>query len=129
MIGWLHPARVGQQVRTKLVDVGVAARLFVRLVALVAPTFRRLQLVVTQVFLLGNLSLPLIIGLLAYHVRREKLPLYSIAVASLLTCSMYPWTAITWPMCSLFYFGTVLLAFACFHLLDLPRPRPLAAQL
>lgn len=60
MIGWLHPVRVGQQVRTKLVDIGVAARLFMRLVALVAPTFRRLQLVVTQVFLLGNLSLSII---------------------------------------------------------------------
>lgn len=79
--------------------------------------------------LLGNLSLPLVTGLLAYHVYRQGLPLYSIAVASLLICSLYPWTTITWPACPLFYFGTVALSFACFHLLDLPRPRPVAAAI
>lgn len=59
-MSWLHPAHVGRAVREKLADVGVGARLFGQLVALVVPTFRRLRLVVDQVFLLGNLSLSII---------------------------------------------------------------------
>lgn len=60
MMNWLNPARVGLAVRTSLADIGVGATLFLRLVALVVPTFARLRLVVEQVFLVGNLSLLII---------------------------------------------------------------------
>lgn len=59
-MNWLNPASVGLAVREKLADLGTGARLFLRLVALVGPTFGRFRLVVDQVFLLGNLSLLII---------------------------------------------------------------------
>ncbi|WOB09308.1 lipid asymmetry maintenance ABC transporter permease subunit MlaE [Piscinibacter gummiphilus] len=57
---WLHPAELGLQVRSKLVDLGVGARLFVQLVALVGVAFARMRLVVDQLFFLGNRSLSII---------------------------------------------------------------------
>ena len=55
-----HPAAVGLAVRSKLADVGAAARLFVQLTALAGATFGRLRLVVDQVFFIGNRSLSII---------------------------------------------------------------------
>lgn len=59
-MNWLNPATVGFAVRSKLADMGVGARLFVRLVSLVGPTFARFRLVVDQLFFLGNKSLSII---------------------------------------------------------------------
>ena len=59
-MSWWNPAHVGFATRTKLSDIGVAARLFVRLVALFGPTMRRFGLVRDQVHFLGNYSLAII---------------------------------------------------------------------
>jgi phospholipid/cholesterol/gamma-HCH transport system permease protein len=59
-MNWLKPAELGFFVRSKLADVGEAARLFVRLVSLAGAAFGRLRLVIDQVFLLGNHSLSII---------------------------------------------------------------------
>ncbi|MBX3621859.1 MAG: lipid asymmetry maintenance ABC transporter permease subunit MlaE [Rhizobacter sp.] len=59
-MNWLHPAALGFAVRSKLADMGVSARLFVRLVSLLGPTFARFRLVVDQLFFLGNKSLSII---------------------------------------------------------------------
>lgn len=61
MMGWLRPSAVGLAVRSKLVDVGYAARLFVQMVTLFAAAFRRPRLVSEQVFFLGNYSLAIIV--------------------------------------------------------------------
>jgi phospholipid/cholesterol/gamma-HCH transport system permease protein len=55
-----HPGDVGFAVRSKLVDIGHAARLFWRLVGLVGPTFARFRLVRDQIHFLGNYSLAII---------------------------------------------------------------------
>lgn len=57
---WYHPGDVGFAVRGKLVDVGHATRLLVRLLALFAPTLKRARLVSDQVHFLGNFSLAII---------------------------------------------------------------------
>lgn len=77
--------------------------------------------------LLGNFTLVTIALLLVKDIVRYRLPAYTAVVACLMVCNVYPWTAITWSMCPLFYFGTVMLAYGCFHWLDQPAPRPLAA--
>jgi phospholipid/cholesterol/gamma-HCH transport system permease protein len=59
-MNWLNPAVLGLAVRTMLADIGEGTRLFVRLVALAGPTFRRLRLVIDQLFFLGNRSLSII---------------------------------------------------------------------
>ncbi|HET7794576.1 MAG TPA: lipid asymmetry maintenance ABC transporter permease subunit MlaE [Rhizobacter sp.] len=59
-MNWLNPAALGFAVRVKLTDVGAAARLFVRLLALVGVAFRRFRLIVDQLFFLGNRSLSII---------------------------------------------------------------------
>lgn len=59
-MNWLHPAQLGLHVRSKLADLGVGARLFVQLLALVGATFARFRLVVDQLFFLGNRSLSII---------------------------------------------------------------------
>lgn len=59
-MGWLNPATLGRALRLWLVDLGQAARLFARLLALGGAAFRRLRLVVDQIHLLGNLSLAII---------------------------------------------------------------------
>ncbi|MBH1986691.1 MAG: lipid asymmetry maintenance ABC transporter permease subunit MlaE [Burkholderiales bacterium] len=58
---WLNPAHVGLTVRTKLADLGYAARLFVRLLGLLGATLRRPRLLSEQVFFLGNYSLAIIV--------------------------------------------------------------------
>lgn len=60
MPGFLHPARVGFAVRSKLNDIGWSARLLLRLVVLGGRTFARGRLVVDQLHFLGNYSLAII---------------------------------------------------------------------
>ena len=54
------PSALGYAVRAKLADIGVATRLFARLVMLGGAALRRLRLVVDQVHFLGNHSLAII---------------------------------------------------------------------
>ncbi|WP_302172618.1 lipid asymmetry maintenance ABC transporter permease subunit MlaE [uncultured Hydrogenophaga sp.] len=56
----LHPARVGRAVRLQLAGIGLAARLFIRLLALIGPSLRRFGLVRDQIHFLGNYSLAII---------------------------------------------------------------------
>ena len=75
---WWHPSDVGYTVRRKLGDMGYAARLFVRLLRLTGPSFKRFGLVRDQVHFLGNHSLAIImvsglfvgfvLGLQGYHI-------------------------------------------------------------
>ena len=60
-MSWWHPSDVGYAVRRKLADMGYAARLFLRLLQLAGPTFRRFGLVRDQVHFLGNHSLAIIV--------------------------------------------------------------------
>ena len=57
---WMSPAALGLAVRVQLAEVGASARLFGRLLMLVAAVFRRPRLVVEQLFFLGNRSLSII---------------------------------------------------------------------
>jgi phospholipid/cholesterol/gamma-HCH transport system permease protein len=59
-MSWLNPSDIGFATKTKLVDVGHAARLFVRLFALAGTAFRRFGLVRDQIHFLGNYSLAII---------------------------------------------------------------------
>lgn len=56
----LHPAAIGQATRTLLADLGSAARLLLRLLALFWPCLRRFGLVRDQIHFLGNHSLAII---------------------------------------------------------------------
>lgn len=60
-MNWWRPSDVGYAVRGKLDDMGYAARLFVRLVQLAGPSFRRFSLVRDQLHFLGNYSLAIIV--------------------------------------------------------------------
>lgn len=78
---WLRPADLGFDVRGKLADMGYAARLLLRLLSLVGPTFRRGRLLIDQVHFLGNHSLAIIVvsglfvgfvlGLQSYYVLQD----------------------------------------------------------
>jgi phospholipid/cholesterol/gamma-HCH transport system permease protein len=59
-MSWYSPSDVGFAVRRQVADIGHAARLLVRLVALVGPTLRRFGLVRDQIHFLGNYSLAII---------------------------------------------------------------------
>lgn len=59
-MSWYRPGNIGFAVRSKLSDLGLAARLFVRLLASAGPTFRRFGLVRDQIHFLGNYSLAII---------------------------------------------------------------------
>jgi phospholipid/cholesterol/gamma-HCH transport system permease protein len=59
-MSWWRPSDVGFAVRGALADVGYAARLFLRLLGLAGPTFRRFGLVREQIHFLGNYSLAII---------------------------------------------------------------------
>ncbi len=59
-MSWWRPADVGLAVRTGLADLGYGARLFLRLLQLAGPTFRRFGLVRDQIHFLGNYSLAII---------------------------------------------------------------------
>lgn len=60
-MSWWRPSDVGYAVRRKLDDMGYAARLFIRLVKLAVPSFKRFSLVRDQVHFLGNHSLAIIV--------------------------------------------------------------------
>jgi len=57
---WYNPADIGYATRSKLVDLGQGARLFMRLVSLFGESMRRFALVRDQVHFLGNYSLAII---------------------------------------------------------------------
>ena len=59
-MSWYKPSDLGFAVRVKLADIGMAARLFGRLVRLFGAAFRRPSLVRDQVHFLGNYSLAII---------------------------------------------------------------------
>ena len=59
-MSWYNPSDLGFATRRMLGGVGSATRLFLRLVALVGPTFRRFGLVRDQIHFLGNYSLAII---------------------------------------------------------------------
>lgn len=59
-MSWYKPADVGFATRRMLGDTGAAARLFMRLLGLAGPTFRRFGLVRDQIHFLGNYSLAII---------------------------------------------------------------------
>ena len=59
-MSWYKPADVGFATRQKLADLGYGARLFLRLLLAVGPTFRRFGLVRDQMHFLGNYSLAII---------------------------------------------------------------------
>ena len=59
-MSWYKPADIGFAARTALVDLGEAARLFVRLVGLGGASLRRFGLVRDQIHFLGNYSLAII---------------------------------------------------------------------
>lgn len=59
-MSWWKPADVGYATRGMLGNMGLAARLFVRLVSLAGPSLRRFGLVRDQVHFLGNYSLAII---------------------------------------------------------------------
>nr|WP_315490440.1 lipid asymmetry maintenance ABC transporter permease subunit MlaE [uncultured Rhodoferax sp.] len=59
-MSWYKPADVGFATRSKLADMGYAARLFFRLLLSVVPTFRRFGLVRDQIHFLGNYSMAII---------------------------------------------------------------------
>ena len=60
MLELLNPARLGAAVRSKLHDLGYAARLFVRLLGTMPRAFARGRLLVDQIHFLGNYSLAII---------------------------------------------------------------------
>jgi len=59
-MSWWKPADVGYATRGMLGNVGLAARLFVRLVSLAGASLRRFGLVRDQIHFLGNYSLAII---------------------------------------------------------------------
>jgi phospholipid/cholesterol/gamma-HCH transport system permease protein len=59
-MSWYKPADIGFAVRSKLADLGIAARLFMRLVMSLGPAMRRFGLVRDQIHFLGNHSLSII---------------------------------------------------------------------
>ena len=59
-MSWYRPSDVGFAVRHKLADIGMGARLFVRLLRLLGATLARPSLVRDQVHFLGNYSLAII---------------------------------------------------------------------
>lgn len=59
-MSWYRPSNIGFAVRSKLADLGVGARLFLRLLFAGARSFRRFGLVRDQIHFLGNYSLAII---------------------------------------------------------------------
>ncbi|HSV52694.1 MAG TPA: lipid asymmetry maintenance ABC transporter permease subunit MlaE [Burkholderiaceae bacterium] len=59
-MSWYRPSDVGFATRGKLADLGHGARMFVRLIALFATSFKRFGLVRDQIHFLGNYSLAII---------------------------------------------------------------------
>ena len=59
-MSWLNPSDIGFASRSKLADLGYAARLFLRLLKLAGVSFKRFGLVRDQIHFLGNHSLLII---------------------------------------------------------------------
>jgi phospholipid/cholesterol/gamma-HCH transport system permease protein len=59
-MNWLNPVDLGFAVRSKLANMGYAARLFWQLLKLAAPSFKRFGLIRDQIHFLGNYSLSII---------------------------------------------------------------------
>ena len=59
-MSWYKPADVGLATRSKLADMGFAARLFFRLLTSFSVSFRRFGLIRDQIHFLGNFSLAII---------------------------------------------------------------------
>jgi phospholipid/cholesterol/gamma-HCH transport system permease protein len=59
-MSWLSPSDIGFAVRSQLANMGHAARLFARLLALAGASFKRFGLVRDQIHFLGNYSLLII---------------------------------------------------------------------
>lgn len=78
---------------------------------------------------LGNLTLCLMVYLVARSIVQNRLPMYGMLIASLMILSFYSWSVAIWPICTLFYYSALLFAFACFYLLDQPQPKIFAAAI
>ena len=78
---------------------------------------------------LGNLTLCAMVYLVARSIVQHRLPMYGMLIASLMILSFYSWSVAIWPICALFYYSTLLLAFTCFYLLDQPQPKIFAAAI
>lgn len=59
-MSWYTPSNIGFATRSKLADLGLGARLFVRLLLSFGPSFRRFGLIRDQIHFLGNYSLAII---------------------------------------------------------------------
>lgn len=59
-MSWYKPADAGFATRSKLANMGYAARLFFKLLLSIVPTFRRFGLVRDQIHFLGNYSMAII---------------------------------------------------------------------
>jgi phospholipid/cholesterol/gamma-HCH transport system permease protein len=59
-MSWYRPSDVGFAVRSKLIDIGRGARLFVQLLSLLSASLKRFGLVRDQIHFLGNYSLAII---------------------------------------------------------------------
>ena len=59
-MSWYTPSNIGFATRNKLADLGLGARLFVRLLLSLGPSFRRFGLIRDQIHFLGNYSLAII---------------------------------------------------------------------
>ncbi len=59
-MSWYRPGDLGFAARVQLSNIGHGARLFVRLLVLAGPSFRRFALVRDQIHFLGNYSLAII---------------------------------------------------------------------
>ena len=78
---------------------------------------------------LGNLTLCLMVYMVARSIVQHRLPIYGMLIASLMILSFYSWSVAIWPICSVFYYSALLLAFTCFYLLDQPQPKIFAAAI
>lgn len=59
-MSWYKPSDVGFSARSQLANLGLGARLFVRLLSTVVPAFKRFGLIRDQIHFLGNYSLAII---------------------------------------------------------------------
>ncbi|MEI8169205.1 MAG: lipid asymmetry maintenance ABC transporter permease subunit MlaE [Rhodoferax sp.] len=59
-MSWLNPRDIGFSVRSQLADMGLGARLFVRLLTTFGSSFKRFGLIRDQIHFLGNYSLAII---------------------------------------------------------------------
>ena len=59
-MSWYKPADIGFAVRGQLANLGLGARLFVRLLGTLGPSFKRFGLIRDQIHFLGNYSLAII---------------------------------------------------------------------